>query len=356
MTATASFTLPSLAGIASAGLKWWWAELVACAYPLARRLGYKDRRLFLTVDANGTLTSLSQSTTYPVLPHAAHPPGEPLLAGKQVSVSLAASDVFSLAISLPRAALSDLQSATRYKLIEESPIPIDQAYFATRVSKSQNLKAKAGMVLVEVAICKRAVAEAMVESLEQGAAASCVVGYSIQQQGPLDYVFLASEAAKATSRSKHVSQGLVISALAICLSGLPVTYLSARWLTHQAKQQIAEKHEQDDGRMKDYERQALARAAYRDLLAQTSSGPLTNVLNDIASRLPAHSWLQQLRLDGGKLQLQGHSRDITTSLQALSGAALLSQVNLSSVTGATTEGAPTQFEITAAVRTAEGLQ
>lgn len=344
----------------ASGLQWWWAELSWLLAPLTRRFGNRFERLFLVARETGELTFPDEDEPAPSGSkegdRISAPGWQSRCAGRQTIVSVDPAMVMRLPISLPRAALIDIRAATKYRLITDSPIPVDQLCFDVRVVQPVPSGTKPGDVILDVALCRRAAVEALSATLETAGVSASVIGFSPTAQPPLAFVFHTSRGARDARAAARTNRLLTLSALLLGLGAFPATYLGAHWRTMQTLDEIQAAREHQDGRMALYQQQALTRAAQRDLGSHAGNVRLSNVLNDLALHLPHTAWLSQVRYESGTLKVQGYAPDPTAAARSLEGAHLLSRVKLDTVTGGgeVTGNVPVQFELSVAVQHRRG--
>lgn len=324
-----------------AGLRWWWSELSWLVPPLFRRFGHKTASVFLVTRADGELS----------VPGSKSANWQAVCAGRETFVSLDAAQVMHLPIVLPRTALPGMKEAVKYRLITDAPLPPDQLCFDARITAHDRAGTKRQDVVTDVAICRRSTVEALGKTLEAAGASGCVIGFSTSAELPLDFVFLISRGAREARATRRTNRLLILSAVLICLSVLPASYLGARWLTAQTLGEIRAARQSQEGLLPLYEQRARVRAAQRELTGHAATPRLSNILNDLAAHLPHNAWLHVIRYENGALRLTGYAPDPAAAARSLDSASLLSRVKLDSVTGtdAGREGAPVQFELSAAV-------
>lgn len=349
---------PRLRAAITSGLHWWWTELSEPFSPLARRLGQRKERVFLTVvaaDEPGaplTLSAMADMT----LPLSANRPADWKVscAGRTAFVTLASSQVFQLPIQLPHAAISRSRDAVKYQLIAESPVPPELILFDVRKPPRPKTptRLKNTHISVDVALCRRSTVEALSETLEAAGVSKSVIGFSKDGDERLDFVFMTSRGAKKAHAMHRMNRLLASCAVVICLSAFPITFATARWLSVQTQEEIEAARNSRSGVIPLYERQALIRAIQHDLTTQVALPPLSLVMNSLATNLPPDSWLHLVRYDRGTLSLQGFSSDPTAVVKLLEQAPTLGSVKLNTVTAANLEPnlALAQFELSAAIR------
>lgn len=338
------------------GLRWWWTELSWLAAPLFRRLGHHAKSVFLVTSTDGELSVPISAQ------EVRHEPNENILslpvnwqkrcAGRQTFISLGAEQVMRLPITLPRTALPSMKEAIKYKLIAESPLPLDQLCFDVRIMRQDHARGKQHDVVTDVAICRRSTVETLDNMLEAAGVSASVIGFSSDSKLPLDFTFQTSRGTRQARTSLRIYRLLAVSAFLICLSVFPATYFSAHWLTAQTQSEIRAARASQDGLMPLYQQRAIIRAARNELTNYIAAPRFSNVLNDLANYLPRTTWLHSIRYENGTLKIIGYAPAPTVAARSLEHSSLLNQVKLDSVTGTgEVEGsAPVQFELSALVQ------
>lgn len=330
--------------------RWWLGELAWFVHPVLLKLGYMQKSVALVMQPTGELRRLDEALADDA-PDTTAPPGEHLdCSGRHAIVLLPPEVILPLTIRLPRAALTDLHAATRYRLLDESPLAIDQIRFDVRLATSADARAGSDQLTAEIVLCRRSTLDALAQRLKQTGCSSCTIGFSPMNHLPLTHVLHASKSA-GKGMAGHTNRLLALSALAICLGTAPATVLTAHWQTQKIQAEIHSIRAQEQGRMMQYERHARVRAALEDI-SQYAAGPrLGPVLDDIADHLPTSAWLNQLRYDGQTLALQGYAQSPTGALGSLRNARSITHVKLDTVVGSTggAGGTAAQFELSARI-------
>lgn len=336
------------------GLRWWWTELAALVAPVTRRFVGRVDAIVLVAGPDGTLSAIvanrSSSQADKPLPAPAagsSPDWRDACAGRQVVVCLDTAHVMRLTIQLPRGALARARDAVAYKLIVESPVPPEAIYFDFRVPRSG--RGGGGTTAVEVALCRRAVVDAVGAQLEAAGVSAATIGFSATTCAPLDFVFLASRGMRKVRARRRIALLLAGSASAIAASALPATDLGAVWLTRQVRGEIQAIRGEQGKLMQLYEQRATVEAGQRDLAAQVPTMRVSKVLNELAASLPKTAWLQGLRYEHGEVSLSGYAPIPAEAAQALARSTLLSRVKLGTVSNTPVgqEVDAAQFELTA---------
>lgn len=334
----------------AAALQWWWSELSAVCAPLMHRLGYRRAPVFLVTEPSGEPALGERGEMVESRPAAAQTWAEHC-AGKAVHVSLHDSLVMRLAILLPRTALGELRSAVRFQLLNESPIPVDDLLFDAQVTRSSMERSRAEHVVVDVVLCRRSTVESLGQQLEAAGVSGSTIGHSISGASPLTFVFYRSSGAKEAQASRSMNRRLVLCAIVVSLGALPATYLGARWLTAQVQDELDALRSEHDAMLLRYEQQSAARAAQVALVNRIGNTRLSNVLDEMAERLPNTVWLHRIQYDNSALSVQAYAPDPATAVQALEGSRHLGRVTIDSVTGAgEMAGTPVQFALSAAIK------
>lgn len=338
----------------AAGVRWWWSELAALAAPITRRLVGRVDALVLVAGPDGTLSAIlaersPSQANKPLLASAAgsSPDWRDASARRQVIVCLDTAHVMRLSIQLPRGALARARDAVAYKLIVESPVPPEAIYFDFRMPRSR--PGGGGTFAVEVALCRRAVVDAIGAQLEAAGVSAATIGFSATRCAPLDFIFLASRGMRQVRARRRIAVLLASTAVAIAASALPATYLGAVWLTQRARDEVQAMRGEQGKLMRQYEQRAAVEAGQRELAAQVPTMRVSTVLNELAASLPKTAWLQGLRYEHGTMSLNGYAPIPAEAAQALARSPLLSRVKLGTVSNTPVGQAvdAAQFELTA---------
>lgn len=337
-------------GLLAAALQWWWSELSAVFSPLMHRLGYQSAPVFFLTEPSGVPALVERGEMVNSSLAAPQTRAEHR-SGKAAHVSLHASLVMRFPILLPRTALSELRTAVRFQLLNESPIPVDEVLFDAQVSRSSTERSRAEHVVVDVALCRRSTVESLCQHLETAGVSGSIIGHSISGASPLTFVFYRSRAAKEAQASSSLNRRLVFCAIAILLGALPTTYLGAQWLTAQVRDELDTLRSEHDAMLLRYEQQSAAQAAQVALVNHIGNTRLSNVLDEMAERLPNSVWLRRIQYDNSTLSVQAYATDPATAAKALEGSRLLTRITIDSVTGAgEMAGTPVQFALSAAIK------
>lgn len=264
---------------------------------------------------------------------------------RPVAVGLPAAEVFRLTLHLPVASMPHLREAVRYRLLTESPLPIDNVVFAARMrTRPTAVKAGRDDACVDVVLCRRD--RLMQRVAAHGASGALTIGFSEGGAEPFHFVLFSSRAGRFAVEGR--GQRLLLGSLAVMLLlGLPAACTTARLVHRGVQGEIQALRHVDAGTVRRHEQlEHLARLAREIQEGQPAVDPV-RLLDEVAAHLPETTWVERWLHEPGRLVLQLRGSDPSGSVTALARSPLLAQVTLVSVTAAAAGGAPSEFQVAA---------
>lgn len=312
--------------------RWWGGELSALLPSGLRRvLGRRRPRLLLTLEERELVLarvaddSMEPLGRYPLSEHEGVVPraitaGEP---GQEVVLCLPPEQVLVKIVALPLAAEENLAEVLTFEMDRQTPFSAAQVYYDFRVTARNREKHS---LEVELSLTLREWLDRILAELESLGLQPDRATFGCDQSGHFHSANLLPAAHRPTrSRARRFING----ALAVLALGLLAAVLGLpRW--HQ-KQTLENLERQLDTASRLAESSQRLQTRVEDLLKQERfvaekkrSAPMAlEVINEVTRVLPDDTWLNQLELRGGELQLWGNSSASAALIPTVESSALL---------------------------------
>lgn len=269
-----------------------------------------------------------------------------LCAQRELSLSVAASQVYFLRILLPMESMRDLKTAIKYRLLADSPLKSDRMYFDAH---SPITIGNDDGNMVDVVVCR-------VDSLDQLKANAARAGLEptqvgLARNGSAELEFTFERAPGATTTSARLKKNIFLACgpvfiLFLALIG-SLTY--AHWKRTMLLKEAAALSGKRIEVVHLLERRAHLTGIDATIKNATAKMTTSQLLNNISRALPQSAWLSEIRIDGDKLRLIGNATNPTATVASLATTRGLISVRLDGVTSDPATSQESRFEITAEI-------
>lgn len=300
-----------------AGLRWWGRGLLLWLPVRWReRLGGTPPRLLIEPGREELVISAAERgqtrelVRYPMALLDEGLPDVPRPGHRQVVLQLSGEQALAQLIQLPKAAAGNLRQVVGFELDRLTPFPADKIYYDARIVENS---ADARTLQVRFAMVLRAVLDPLLTRLRSAGLAPEQVTVTGDDSG---CNLLPPEQRPRRTSMAGVLRGLLLTLIVITLGAVAVLPL---W---QLRAQVIELLPRVDAAQRQAEevlnlRQQLESTveSSRFLLEQRRTRPLVlDVVNELTVLLPDHTWVEQLEIRNGQLELRGQSREATSLL------------------------------------------
>jgi general secretion pathway protein L len=329
----------------------WRGRLGACL-PRALRpllLGRDRRLLVLPEDGEAQLYLAEDDARSPVgeLALDAGGPLPQLPGAKGVQVQrtvllLAPGQVLRRSLSFPVQVRENLQQVIRYEVDRLSPFQADQIFFDTRLDGTSR---RGDRILVELALCRRDCADPWLQRLREAGSPAEQVTW----EGAWPKANLLPVAERPRRATGGLRLTLALSMLALLLGAAAlVTPLWQRGQVLEALQaelaRVRTAAQEVDTLRTELERARQGSVAV--LQRKTDQPRMIDLLRELTARLPDGTWIQNLNLEKGEVQLRGESTQATALLALLEKAAGVHGVSFASPVTQVAQTGAERFNIT----------
>jgi general secretion pathway protein L len=327
----------------------WRGQLAACLpRPLRLLLLGRDRHLVvLPQDSDASLYLSEEGERSPLgalsIDSEASPDTEGLAGQVQRTVVLLPADqILRRSLSFPAQVRENLQQVIRYEMDRLSPFPGDQVLFDTYLRGSSR---RGDRILVELALCRRDRAEPWLQRLGE-------VGFPVDQltwEGAWPRANLLPLAQRPRRSIRGLASGIALFVLVSLLGAAAlVTPLWQRGQVLATLQDDLERvrhaAQQVDKLRADLER---ARQGSVAVLQRKMDQPrMIDLLRELTLRLPDGTWIQNLDLDKGGIQMRGESTRATALIALLEKSAGVHGVSFASPVTQVAQTGAERFNIT----------
>jgi len=298
----------------------WRGELAACVPKRLRPLLVgRDRRLLVLPQDGEARVYLAEEDSRRLLGTLngdAEGVPDPAALAAQVQrtvVVLPAEQVLRRSLSFPGQVRDNLQQVLRYEMDRLSPFPGDQVYFDTQVS---GLSRRGDRILVQLALCRRDRTEPWLQRLRE-------LGLPVDQV-TWDGAWPRANLLPVAERPRRSMRGLtttvaLLSVVLLLGAAVLVTPLWQRGQLLDTLQAdlagVRKAAQQVDKLRADLER---ARQGSVAVLQRKIDQPrVLDLLRELTVRLPDGTWIQNLDVDKGGIQMRGESTQATALIALL---------------------------------------
>jgi len=245
---------------------------------------------------------------------------------------LSPKQCFNRHIMLPNQAATNLRQVMGFEMDRYTPIKAEDAYFDI---VSASVPVQKGQFEAFFVVTPKALLEALLDQCRFFDLSPNKVSYSatqaLQMEAPKINVLPKSMRPTVNKKERVLTMALVV----VLLISLSVALTYPTWAI---KNEVAELQARiaaikDDVRLVGNMRTSIesTEAQIKSLLKKKTSRPYAvDILLELTKRLPADSWLTNLRLTGGRLQIQGYSENATSLIQLLEDSPLFSNTRFTS--------------------------
>jgi general secretion pathway protein L len=298
----------------------WRGQLAACVpRPLRPLLVGRDRRLLVLPQNGDARLYLAEDDSRSLLGELNGGVGglpDPAAVAAQVQrtvVVLPADQVLRRSLSFPAQVRENLPQVIRYEMDRLSPFPGDQVYFDTRLGL---LSRRGDRILVELALCPRDRADPWLQRLRE-------IGLPVDQvtwEGAWPRANLLPMAERPRRSIRGWTWTLALGALVLLLAAAAL--ITPLWQREQVLDEIQAEltkarnaAQQVDKLRGDLERARQGSVAV--LQRKTDQPRMIDLLRELTVRLPDGTWIQNLDLDKGGIQMRGESSQATALIALL---------------------------------------
>jgi hypothetical protein len=344
-------------------LRWWSAELNACAADLMGVVAPRWRRpVIVYLDANRLLIRIEDSANAPTiveilrehfrspLPDSLPDPLPSLFdRGRRARLVMATDHAFVCQCPLPLAAVPHLKGAIALQLSKLLPMQSSQLITDFEIAEIDPTK---GIVHIELAALKRVDVEQIVKSMQTWGLRVASIHLADAPDSRERFRFENADARGREWGIRRADRVLIRTAAALGLAFVGVamaqTYRSRQSLEYAASQTST------SAAAALSERQVLlARLEPLAALSQIDRAPgAAAVLAEVTKLVPHDAWLTTFELKDRRLRLVGISPDPAAIVKLLSSSELLSDVELRSAMSAGIGTGKDRFELTAESKSA----
>lgn len=299
------------------GLRWWGHGLLLWLPVRWReRLSAPPPRLLIEPGSNELVISAAERgrvqelVRYPMALLDEGLPDVPRPGHRQVVLQLTTEWALVQMIHLPRAAANNLRQVVGFELDRLTPFPADKIYYDAQVIE-QSLDART--LQVRFAMVLRSVLDPLLTRLRSTGLAPERVTVADDDSGC--NLLPPEQRPRRTSMAgvlRSLLLLLIVTTLAAALF-LPLWQLRAQVIDLLPRVDAAQRQAEEVLNL----RQQLETTveSSRFLLEQRRSRPLVlDLINELTALLPDHTWVEQLEIRNGQLELRGQSREATSLL------------------------------------------
>jgi general secretion pathway protein L len=323
---TADMTMLSQIQLGSSfGAAWnWWLGELAALVPagMRRRLGGLRGRHVLLIDGSGGELVYETGARRERLRRietavARRPDGRRERRGPQTVLRLPAEQGLRATLTLPIAAAANLRQVVGFEIERQTPFKPSDIYFTHRIV-ARNPKLKS--LSVELSVAPRGIVEAALQlarahgldvtSVELAASGSALV--------PSPNL-LPDGQRSAVSRPYRIGLALLAGstlALAIAVAAIPL--LRSEAAADELAQRVAEaKHRAEASLKLQKDIQETTDAGQYLVARKRQTTSVSELLNTLTQLLPDDTWLSELQITAGDVQLSGYAASATALLKRL---------------------------------------
>jgi general secretion pathway protein L len=300
----------------------WRRQLGTCLPQTLRNLLLgRDQRLLVSPQGGEARIDLAEDDVrrplgdLPLVGGGTLPQSPGRLAGQhqRTVILLPADQVLQRSLSFPPQVRENLQQVIRYEVDRLSPFQAEQVFFDVRLSGTSR---RGDRILVELALCRRDRVEPWLRRLRQ--TGSPVDQVTWEDAWPKANLLPPGERPRRGTGGWRLTFALLLLALALGAAAL----ITPLW----QRGQVLDALQKELGRVRD-EAQAVdkartdlerARQGSVAVLQRKAEQPrMIDLLRELTVRLPDGTWIQNLNLDKGEVQLRGESTQATALIALL---------------------------------------
>jgi general secretion pathway protein L len=348
--------------LARSAWRWWSGEIVALIPEAARqRLGRWRKRLVLAVEGdtatliyqtNGrceTVGPIDLTIEEPTQAAALLSPGAPRRAQSfGARLRLDPASVLHVPMSLPLAALANLNQVIEFEFDRFSPFKHDLVYFRHRVAARDVENA---CLDVELTIVSRDVVDDLRWRAERNGLR--ILGVDVADEPlPLPSEASAGERRPASQRFVPIASRAMLGLAGVMAIGLvvvPFIQNSAEIARLTDAMTLAKRGADASAKLQDVIDGEIQDQSF--VIDRKNSGPtVTELLASLTHLLPDDAWLTELQIEGNGVQLSGFAGSATAVLGLLDQSALLTNAAFRSSVTQDPQVGRERFDITAQIR------
>jgi general secretion pathway protein L len=340
-------------------LAWWLTELADMVPAAFRRAGHDSAILDLTAD-QAFLVVQQRGRAAPISITLGDAPAEArgrvaaLLrrhgSAGSVTVRIDPARLFVTTLDLPRAAERSLTAVLRHQVERLVPLPAAQTCFAHRVLPRP---ADAATLTVVVAVAKRsAIEQALAVARETGLVPKRIVA-AIAEAGsaPLT-IWQADRPVGRTAARRKLLRALEAAALALAVAAYGLHVHRLDQIREGLQEAVSKARQEADATRALGQRIQQSAEALAFLRARRQEADPLLVLDRLTTLLPLDSWVTDLTLHGGSVEIVGAARRATDLVAPIEGSAMFGRTRFRSPITLLPDGRAERFDLTFDVKAA----
>jgi general secretion pathway protein L len=335
-------TVPQLLNGLSRFWQWWSGELLGML-PEDAVDRFKSRRQYMVIEINpeqcairvGSRGNLTQLATFPFTEQ-----GLELNAIANLSAQATAADevilllppdmLLSKQLSLPLATAANLDNVLGFEMDRYTPFNADQVYFGYRIDSRDT---STQMLHISLLLIRRTELDPLLLQLKSAGLSVTVVAPAAESSKDLFSMNLLPKtpasgvtAGRGVYRAARIGIGLVLFA---ALLWLPFKQQEAHLESMQAGIEELRQEAETAQQFGEQIEQLSERQAFLQSKKELTVSRLA-LLNELTGILPDHTWINNFKLDGNTLRLEGESETASSLISVLEESKLLRNVSFSS--------------------------
>jgi len=316
---------------------WWTGEIVAvCPEPIRVALSGQNRRLRVDVDGHNFIVSIEDAGgrhEIERLSRSVATDGEPRLPTdvEVIQLVLPAEAVLVRRLSLPLAVEENLREGISYQIDQQTPFNPEQVYFDCHIVSRDRA---AQTMAVELVAARRDYVDALIADLADIGITPDEVEIARKAGPPVPANNLLPARRRRNTRALLVRHRnlawLTVNLLLLAATLIiPLAQKQATLRVLEPELQQAMLLAAQGAEVRNEVEQLVMASEY--LQKKKQAEPLTlRTLDEITRRLPDHSWLIRIDIDGREVRLQGQSSASASLIQLLEASAMLENVRFAS--------------------------
>lgn len=337
---------------------WWMRELREAFAPLLARIDEEQRHSMLRLYPGKTELVIGKHGAHGAMPISMDSDFEQLTSlqrdelcrmteGTELCIGLAQGAAHILRIRLP-ASMPLTTESVRYRLLQDSPIDVEVLLFDWRASAPS--AGKQGTTVIEVAICRKDLVERVRASAITANLPVSSIGFGLSDADRLDFVFWERpdfDARRLLAAHRNKTLVAMLAAIPLLITGGFGLYshIARRALVEEVRS-LSEQNREGEAIMR---RHASLVAIRAEIASALAAPPASRILDELAGIVPRDVWLTELRIDGTRLNIVGHSANPAGTAKGISALPILSDVRLDSASSQASDSDGAKFEISARI-------
>jgi general secretion pathway protein L len=319
---------------------WWTGELTALLPEQIRTMILqRDQCVRIEIDAADLLVSTDSGTDSKLLGRINHSAGadrdfELPVAVTETQVVLPTDQVLIKQLTLPLATEEHLREALSFQMDRQTPFSVEQVYYDSHVRARDNNKQT---LTVDLVVTPRKYVDDLLDTLADYGLSPDRISVSDESSGgllALNLLPVGRRRKNGLGLSRRRNLLLVIANLVLAAAAFATPVIQKQQVIDMLEPQLQQAIEEarSGTELRQQVEQLAATSEY--LRNKKQSGLLVmRAFDEITRLLPDNTWVNQLDIDTGEIQLKGQSSTSEALIQRLEGSSLLQNVRFrSSVT------------------------